>query len=140
MTPPRRCLIPFSAFYEYTDEGKAKKPWTVRITSNRTYAMAGLFRSFQPLPPGLEPGQKVPAGFTPPAPAVCFTMLMCDPGQHDVMANIHDRMPVILEEDQFPAWLGEEEAVTDDLLAMMKAYPAERMEALPTAPFASKSE
>lgn len=136
VTPPRRCLIPFTAFYEYTDEGKTKKPWTLRVTANRVYAMAGLFRSFQP-PAGLEPGQRMPEGFTPPAPAVCFTMLMCDPGRHEVMHNIHDRMPVILEEDQFPVWLGEEDTSSDDLLAMMKAYPSERMEALPTAPFAS---
>lgn len=134
--PPRRCLIPFSGFYEYTGDKPPLQPWTIKVQSNRVYAMAGLFRSFQPPMTGAEPGARIPDGFVRPAPAVCFTMLMCDPGlDHGVMGTIHDRMPVILEEDDFPAWLGETEAATDDLLAMMKPYPAEKMEAVRGAPF-----
>ena len=36
------------------------------------------------------------------------------------MAAFHHRMPVILTEAQWPAWLGEEPAAEGDLLAMLE--------------------
>lgn len=47
------------------------------------------------------------------------------------MADIHDRMPVILEEEDIPAWLGEVPATPDEVQGMLNPYPAERMRAWP---------
>jgi putative SOS response-associated peptidase YedK len=39
------------------------------------------------------------------------------------MAELHDRMPVIFAENDWPKWLGEEPAIEDELLAMLKPCP-----------------
>lgn len=47
------------------------------------------------------------------------------------MAPIHHRTPVILDAKDYAMWLGEQEATPEELLALLKPFPAERMEAFP---------
>ena len=44
-------------------------------------------------------------------------------------APIHNRMPVILDSADYAAWLGETPAAADELHALLKPFPAARMEA-----------
>jgi len=39
------------------------------------------------------------------------------------MAELHDRMPVILAESDRPKWLGEAPATEEELLALLKPCP-----------------
>jgi len=39
------------------------------------------------------------------------------------MGELHDRMPVILAENNWPKWLGEEPAREQVLLALLKSCP-----------------
>jgi putative SOS response-associated peptidase YedK len=39
------------------------------------------------------------------------------------MGELHDRMPVILAEIDWPKWLGEEPASEQELLALLKSCP-----------------
>ena len=48
---------------------------------------------------------------------------------NELMAPIHDRMPVILDQVNWPRWLGEADVVPEELQAMLKPFPAERMHA-----------
>jgi putative SOS response-associated peptidase YedK len=57
------------------------------------------------------------------------TILTCAP--NDVMAELHDRMPVILAESDWPAWLGEEAATDDELLALLEPCPDEALKIWP---------
>jgi len=45
------------------------------------------------------------------------TILICEPNK--AMRELHDRMPVILAENDWPKWLGEEPASEQDLLALL---------------------
>jgi hypothetical protein len=47
------------------------------------------------------------------------------------MAQLHDRMPVILAEIDWPKWLGEEPASEQDLLALLKPCPNEALQISP---------
>ena len=47
------------------------------------------------------------------------------------MAPIHNRMPVILPREAWARWLGEEPVSADELRALLKPYPAQRMRAYP---------
>jgi len=47
------------------------------------------------------------------------------------MAEIHDRMPVILAEKDWPKWLGEEPATLDELKALLVSCPSEWLKIWP---------
>ena len=46
---------------------------------------------------------------------------------NQLCAEIHNRMPVILKPDAWPAWLGEEPADEPELKALLAPYPADDM-------------
>jgi hypothetical protein len=43
------------------------------------------------------------------------------------MGELHDRMPVILDDADWPKWLGEEAATEAELLALLKPCPDEAL-------------
>ena len=88
-----RCLIPASGFYEWqaVDEaGKTRKqPWYITpAAEGGFFAMAGLLAAW-----------KSPQG----ADIVSTCVITTTP--NELMAPIHDRMPVLLAPGQFDAWL-----------------------------------
>jgi putative SOS response-associated peptidase YedK len=44
-----------------------------------------------------------------------------------LLAPVHDRMPVILAPENWPAWLGENAAEPEKLKSLLVPYPAEDM-------------
>jgi len=42
-------------------------------------------------------------------------------------AELHNRMPVVLKPDVWPAWLGEQPATVGDLKAVLAPYPSDEM-------------
>ena len=49
-------------------------------------------------------------------------------------AELHNRMPVVLGPETWPAWLGEESADARQLKAMLAPYPSAEMVAWPVSP------
>jgi putative SOS response-associated peptidase YedK len=47
------------------------------------------------------------------------------------MAELHDRMPVVLDETDWPKWLGEEMASEDELFALLRPCPDEALKIWP---------
>jgi putative SOS response-associated peptidase YedK len=79
---------------------------------HRREAMAGLWSKWKDPKSGDE--------------VLSCTVLTCAP--NDVMAELHDRMPVILLERDWPKWLGEEGACEDELLALLKSCPDDALQ------------
>src|SRR5690242_4611818 len=52
---------------------------------------------------------------------------------NELVAPIHNRMPVVLPREFWRRWLGEERTETDELQALLRPYPAEAMRAYPVA-------
>ncbi|MDZ4819192.1 MAG: SOS response-associated peptidase family protein [Planctomycetota bacterium] len=52
---------------------------------------------------------------------------------NELMEGIHDRMPVILSPNDYDLWLEPDFHGQDELLEMLKPYPAEEMEAFPVS-------
>lgn len=105
-----RCLIPASGFYEWqTIDGK-KQPYYIHPTEG-LFAFAGLLAAW-----------KAPDGQT----IVSTCVITTEP--NEVMAPIHDRMPVILQPADFDTWLDPSISDPRDLLRPcseegMRAYP-----------------
>ncbi|MGA8218531.1 MAG: SOS response-associated peptidase [Solirubrobacterales bacterium] len=103
----RRCLIVADGFYEWRAEETGKKPVWITRPSREPFAFAGLWAEAR-----RADGSTLHS----------CTIVTCEPGE--VVAPIHDRMPVILERAGEAEWLDPEAgegrlqtllAPTDDL-------------------------
>ncbi len=90
----RRALIPAAAFYEWRSiEGeKAKQPCAIARQDGDPLAFAGIWEGWRG-----EGGEVLRT----------FAIITTDANQ--LLAHIHNRMPVIVEEADWPVWLGETE-------------------------------
>jgi len=104
----RRCLIPFDCFYEWKKLGKERQPYAVALADRKMMALAGLWETW-----------RSPAGERLRSFAIVTT------APNAAIAELHDRMPVILAPASWPAWLGEIPADPEELKSLLLPYPAE---------------
>lgn len=89
----RRCILVATGFYEWTRTQDTRLPWYITRSDLAPLAFAGVWQDWGPKGEGEAERQPTCAIVTTAANAP--------------MSAIHHRMPVILEEDQWPLWLGE---------------------------------
>lgn len=108
----RRCLVPADAFYEWkTPEAKKGKiPYRIFLTTQPVFSMAGIWEQW-----------KNPEGET----IHSFSVITTSP--NELMAEIHNRMPVILNSQEEKIWL--QSTDQDELLGLLRPYPAKEMSA-----------
>jgi putative SOS response-associated peptidase YedK len=83
----KRCLVPADGFYEWKKLGKVKQPMYIHPGAHRFFAFAGLWARAK-----TEAGE-----------LHSFTIITGPP--NDLVAPIHDRMPVVLDRSVWSAWL-----------------------------------
>ncbi len=105
----RRCLIPASGFYEWLDVGGRKQPYKFTVTDQKLFAFAGLWEHWQG-----QHGNEL------------TTCVIITTMPNRVVAQIHDRMPVILDREHYWEWL--EDRPLPELQRMLVPYPAENMD------------
>ncbi len=111
----RRCVVPSSGFYEWQRRGgRTKQPYLVRRGDGRPMGYAGLWESWS----DPESGEVV----------VSFTIVTCAP--NELMAELHDRMPVILAPEDYGRWLDPAAPEAD---ALLRPCPSEWLETLPVS-------
>jgi putative SOS response-associated peptidase YedK len=114
----RRCLVPADGFYEWQKRDGKTQPYAIVPQAGEVFAFAGLWERWKnPADGGIVRSFTIVTG---------LPNALCRP--------IHDRMPVILARETWPAWLGEAEASPKELLALLQPYPAERMRAYKIGP------
>ena len=116
----RRCLILADGFYEWRKEAdaKTKTPMFIQLTSGDPFALAGLWESWY----GADGSNILSCAIITTTP-------------NKLMADIHNRMPVILPPDTYTQWLDPAEQSPDQLGHLLQPYPAEQMTAHPVARF-----
>ncbi len=110
----RRCLVPADGFYEWRKTGKVKEPYCFEINDGRLFAFAGIWERWN------DPSGK---------PLETCSILTTTPNA--VTSAVHDRMPVILNPDNYDLWLDpglKDAALVSDLLRpcdarLMRCYP-----------------
>ncbi len=119
-----RCLVPAAGFYEWqpVPGQKRKQPFYVRLKGGGLIGFAGLWT-----PPDPQTG-------APPTCAIITTTA------NELLAQIHDRMPVILEPDDEARWL--DASVTDPahVLPCLRPLPADRLEVYPVSTLVSSPD
>lgn len=98
-----RCLIPASGYYEWQTIGKEKQPFYFTRRDDQVITIAGLWDEWK----NPETGK----------PQNSCTMIITEANKF--VAQVHDRMPVVLEEKQFDAWLADD-SKPESLLKMLR--------------------
>jgi putative SOS response-associated peptidase YedK len=83
----RRCLVPADGFFEWKQDGKRSLPVYFHPADRRIFAFAGLWAK-----------AKTAAG-----EQLSFTIITGKP--NELVAPIHNRMPIVLDASTYAAWL-----------------------------------
>jgi putative SOS response-associated peptidase YedK len=113
----RRCLVPVDSFYEWKRTATGKQPYAIALADRRLMALAGLWENW-----------RSPAG----EGVRSFAIITTKP--NELCAELHNRMPVVLQPTNWPAWLGEESADARQLKVLLGAIPADEMTCWPVSP------
>ena len=114
----RRCLVPVDNFYEWAKTAPGKKqPYAIGLKGGGLMALAGLWENWRS-----PAGERIRS----------FAIITTTP--NELCGEIHNRMPVILKPETWPAWLGEEPADVAELKALLAPYPSDDMICWPISP------
>ncbi len=109
----RRCLVPADSFYEWQVTAQGKVPHRILLRNEEPFAFAGLWDEWL----DKSTGEVRPT----------FTIITTEP--NDLMAPIHNRMPVMLQDREAElAWLDDSVSLTDHQ-ALLLPYSADLMKA-----------
>src|ERR1035437_2935557 len=110
-----RVLVPADYFYEWKPVAGQKQPYLIHMKDNEPFGMGGLLEFWQ-----------VPAG-----EVATFTILTTAPNA--LMAEIHNRMPVIIRPENYAEWLDPGLNDVNRLHTLIGPYPESDMEAYPVS-------
>lgn len=103
----RRCLIPANSFFEWDRLSSPAQPWRILLNGDEPFSLAGVW----------EPA---PEASGRPTFAIITTTA------NRLVGQVHDRMPVILEQGMEDVWLHPSLAI-EAVQGMLRPYPAEHM-------------
>jgi putative SOS response-associated peptidase YedK len=107
----RRCLIPADGFYEWRRSGRVKTPFCFTMADNSVFAFAGIWDSWR----------------NPEGKAVeTFSIITTSPNA--LLIDIHDRMPVILPDDNYDLWIDPGFQKTDSICDLLKPFDPQLMQ------------
>ncbi len=109
----QRCLIPADGFYEWKKEGAGKTPYRICMKSQRPFVLAGLWEKW------VSDQETI------------FSCTIITTEANEVLKPIHHRMPVILNAENYDAWLDPEHRDDKNLGKLLAPFPADEMTAFP---------
>jgi putative SOS response-associated peptidase YedK len=112
----RRCLVPADGFYEWQRKGKTKQPFCFEVNDRELFAFAGLWDRWRD-----------PSGQWLKSCSILTT------SPNAVTSTVHDRMPVILDPDNYDLWLDPGMTNVEAVSEMLKPYDARLMRCYPTS-------
>jgi putative SOS response-associated peptidase YedK len=114
----RRCVVPAEAFYEWVGPKKARQPLNIARKDGKLLSMAGLFNYWKP---AASQGR----------PMLTFTVVTTAPSRW--MSRIHNRMPVILQDNQIDPWLDPTITEPEKLGELLHAPPEDFLDCYPVS-------
>ena len=118
----RRCLVVADGFYEWVADGKKKRPRRIVLKDHGLFAFAGVWDTWKN-----AQGREFKS----------FAIVTTE--SNDLIRPIHDRMPVILREEDEALWLAPYVTEAKTLLPLLKPYPSEQMEMFSVDAYVNKA-
>ena len=112
----RRCIIPADGFYEWKGQAPHRTPVYIKRRDGEPFGFAGLWERWTS-----ADGEVV----------MSCAIITVTPNQ--LMSEIHNRMPAMLERADEDTWLDAGIKDTEKLLSVLKPYPDSEMEAYPVS-------
>jgi putative SOS response-associated peptidase YedK len=112
----KRCLVPASGFYEWKKDGKRKIPYYIHLKESSLFAIAGLYDIWYD-------------AFNVAHPT--YTIITID--ANELVAPLHDRMPVILKQEDENRWLAGDAPTSDEMKKFLRPYPPGEMDVYPVS-------
>ncbi|MBK9926550.1 MAG: SOS response-associated peptidase [Anaerolineales bacterium] len=121
----KRCIILADGFYEWKASSgkKPKTPYYIHMKDRKPFVFAGLWDSWE----GPD-GSSI---------KTC-TIITTEP--NELMATLHARMPVILHPRDYAKWLDDAPQTPENLLPLIKPFPADNMSAHPVSTLVNKPD
>jgi putative SOS response-associated peptidase YedK len=118
----RRCIVPVDGFFEWRAirGARAKQPYAIAMKDGSPFGLAGLWENWKN--PSTGEWERTFAIITVPS--------------NELVAQIHNRMPAILEPRSYDRWLSTE----PDPHGLLITYPSEPMKMWPTSTRVNKPE
>lgn len=108
----RRCLIPTSGFYEWQKlKAGAKQPYYFRMEHHQAFALAGLWESWNDIE----------------------TCIIMTTEPNEVVAPIHQRMPVIISPENYRLWLDVDTQTPSHLFPLFDPDLVQDLSAIPVS-------
>jgi putative SOS response-associated peptidase YedK len=111
----RRCLVPVDSFYEWRRENGVRQPYRILRADGLPIVLAGLWAGWR------EPDTR----------AVRRTFTIVTTRANTRIAELHDRMPVILPRTAWATWLNPRSVDTGELHALLAPMDDETLEIYP---------
>lgn len=121
----KRCIIPADGFYEWKAQAgeKTKIPHFIHMKDRQPFALAGLWDEWN----------------SPDGSSIrTCTIITTQP--NELMSTLHNRMPVILDAMDYNRWLDPAPQTPENLLSLIKPFPADRMSAYPVSTMVNRPD
>ncbi len=110
----RRCIIPLSGFYEWKRTKDKKRPFAISLKDQNILSVAGVWEHWE----SKDDGEVVDS----------FSIITTS--ANSLMESIHDRIPVILKDQDIDQWLDPENENIESLQKLLKPCAAGKMVAV----------
>jgi len=117
-----RCLIPADAFYEWQKIGSVKQPFAFEVGNKELFAFAGLWDEWKDAQRGVVKS---------------CTILTTE--ANSLVAEMHNRMPVIIRREEYELWLNPESSL-QEVLALLKPFESTAMHKYPVSTTLNNSQ
>jgi len=118
----RRCIVPVDGFFEWKaiKGQKAKQPYAIAMKDGSSFGLGGLWENWR----------------NPVTGEWIRTFVIITTDANELVAEIHDRMPLILAPSDYVRWLSDEPDPGD----LLRVFPAEPMRMWPISTRVNKPE
>ena len=113
----RRCLVPVDAFYEWKRQDGVRQPYRIFRADGRPLALAGLWAGWK----------------NPETDEVRRTFTIVTTTPNAVVAELHNRMPVIVPDEAWARWLDPRPTELGELRALLEPSDEVALEIAPAS-------
>ncbi len=114
----QRCLVPATGFYEWKRDTLGKHPYYFFLKNQKYYSFAGIYTETE----------------HPQTKKKLKSFALITTHANKLMSTIHDRLPVILKEEDEDMWIKHDEANVEKLTKLLTPYNDKDMDMYPVEP------